>query len=94
MTEAESVSEVEPKKLKLKFEMQTFISILVFVFWLWLAWANITSGQKTILTKLDELATSQKEMIVMRDTQHNAINEKFAWVIPSIHLTLKKLWLE
>lgn len=32
MTEAESVSEVEPKKLKLKFEMQTFISILVFVF--------------------------------------------------------------
>lgn len=71
-------------KVKIKFEVQTFITIMVFVFGLWVTWSSLSSSQKEILVKLDELAVQQQQMITKRDIDHTVIDARIGYIMPTI----------
>ena len=81
-------------KIKLKFELQTFITICFFVFGLWVTWANLSSTQKVILTKLDELALQQEKMVTLSDAQHIDINKQLSWISPTVQRLAKIDWVD
>ena len=81
-------------KSKIKFELAQFVTILVFVFWLWTAWASLNAKQVLILTKIEELSVTQKEMVATRDSQHNLLDSQLAWLTPTVHTIARKLGLE
>jgi ABC-type nickel/cobalt efflux system permease component RcnA len=78
------MNDVDIKKTKFKLEIWTFITIIVVVFGLWVTWATLNNKQNQILVKLDEMATMQQQMVTKRDVDHQAIDAKLGYIMPTL----------
>jgi hypothetical protein len=92
---------------KYSISMEVFIPIVVIVFWFWATYAGIQYGmnklrdwQNQILVAMAKMEkTNDDQMLQMKENlktashDHKVIENRFAYVLPTMRLLSQKFWL-